>query len=48
MTASAKRYEIILQVAAEQASELNMVYFKILHAATMLAAPTIAIQNSLP
>jgi len=48
VTIGAKRDEVVFLIAPEQASESNVVYFKILHRATMLAAPTIAIQNSLP
>ena len=44
----AERYEIAFLVAPESASELNVVYFKILDVTTMLATPTIAIQNSPP
>jgi hypothetical protein len=47
MTVGTKRYEIILFVAPELASESNVVHLKVLHSATMLAAPTIAIQNFL-
>jgi len=43
----AERYEIAFLVAPESASELNVVYFKILDVTTMLATPTIAIQDSL-
>jgi hypothetical protein len=48
MTLGTKRCEIVFLVTPEQASESNVVYLKILHATTMLASPTIAIQNSPP
>ena len=48
MAASTKRYEIILLVAAEETSRLNVVYLKVFQAAAMLAAPPITGQNTLP
>ncbi len=48
MAVSTKRYEIVFLVVPEVASGLNMVYLKILQAATVLAAPGITVQYLLP
>ena len=45
---STKRYEIVFLVVPEAASGLNMVYLKILQAATVLASPGITVQYLLP
>ncbi len=48
MAANTKRYEIILLVATEEASRLNVVYLKVFQTATMLAAPAVAGQDLFP
>lgn len=45
---STKRDEIVFVVVSELASELNVVYLKVLQAATMLAAPAITVQYLIP
>jgi hypothetical protein len=45
---SAKRDEIVLLVVSETASGLNMMYLKVFPTTTLLAAPTIAVQDFLP
>lgn len=41
-------YEIIFLVVSEETSKLNVMYLKILQAATMLATPAVSVQNLLP
>jgi len=48
MAVRTKRYEIVFLVVTEQASELNMVYLKVLRATAVLAAPSITVQYCLP
>ena len=48
MAAGTKRYKILFVVVSKAASGLNVVDLKILKAATMSAAPPVAVQNCLP
>jgi hypothetical protein len=48
MADSTERYEIILLVATEETSRLNVVYLKVFLASTMLAVPAITGQDLLP
>jgi hypothetical protein len=48
MAVRTKCYEIVFFVVPEESSGLNVVYLKMPQAATVLAAPGIAVQYSLP